>query len=114
MVEKKAKKKIKKKVKKKKVVEQRMVKEHGVMVKAKSSKKPVITQYFYPPDGRTQFYKPYMKLGAEVEIVEQFGSHETRKKYAIRNLIKVRFVGQKQTDLVSPACIKRRLREEDK
>lgn len=103
----------KKKVKKKKVVKQRMVKEHGVMVLAKPEKAPIIIQYFYPPDGRTKFYKPYMTPGAEVEMVEQFGSHENRERYAMKNLVKVRFVGQENTDMLSPSCLKRRLRKED-
>lgn len=114
-----AKKKVKKKVAKKKRIKKhknppapRMVKEKGVMVPAKPEKAPIIIQYFYPPDGRTKFYKSYMVPGAEVEMVEQFGSHETRKKYAMRNLVKVRFVGQEHTDMLSPSCLKRRLKKE--
>jgi len=97
----------KKKVAKKKIAK----KKKGI--KVQEEKKPVIIQYFYPPDGRTEFCKPYMKPGAALEIVEQFGSHATRVKYAIRNLVKVRFVGQKETDMLSPSCIKRRLRKDD-
>jgi len=63
--------------------------------------------YFYPPkdDKRQEFCKLYMTPNAPVEIVEQFGSHEERTRYPMTHLIRVRFVGQRNADLVSPGMI---------